>query len=680
MNTQMPNSIIVAIALVPLLPLLVAGITALLNRNQRALASGLAVGAQAGSLLLATYAFFWLLGQGAAEGETARAYWNFTWMATGEESIRLGLLLDPLNAGMLVMVTLVSLLIFIYSTAYMKEDWNYTRFFCFLSLFSAGMLGLVVANSLLLLFIAWELVGVASFLLIGFWFHKPAAAAAARKAFITTRIGDLGFFLGMMWLYSECGTLLFYDGGAGVLEAAQTSALAHTVVGGGMAASTAIALLLFCGAAGKSGQLPLHVWLPDAMEGPTPVSALIHAATMVAAGVFLVARAFPIFSASVDPDGVATALMVVAWVGAATALFAACIAVAQNDIKRILAYSTVSQLGFMMLALGAGSVSAAMFHLIAHAFFKALLFLGAGSVIHACHEEQDIRQMGGLGRMLPRTFIPYAAGMMALAGVPFFFSGFWTKEGILHAAHEWQVSQGPFLIALVATFLTAFYMTRQVARVFFGKYRGHAKPHESPPAMVVPLWILGAAAILLSLFATPAWPWYNHFITGDPLVLDISMLLYGLGLMVASIVLVGFGIGLGWMLYGRGAPLTREVDPLEQRLPGAYRALGNRLWVDELYGATVLRLFRAAGQVSAWLETYIWGGAVNGVGGLVRGGARAGAAVERSFVNRTFDFGCRLTRFFGEEFSLAHTGRVQAYLRFIGLGVVGLLVLYAWIA
>ena len=298
--------------------------------------------------------------QHSGHGSAARQVVNFFWFQFGDPQVsgtalRLGWVLDPLTAVMLVMVSLVGLLIFIYSLGYMAHDENFTRFFCFLSLFAAAMLGLVIANSLLLLFICWELVGLTSYLLIGFWYHKPSAAAAAKKAFITTRIGDLALLLGMVWLYSQTGTLLFYDGGNGCLEQSALARLVAQTTGLGMAVSTGIALLIFCGAIGKSGQVPLHVWLPDAMEGPTPVSALIHAATMVAAGVFLVARVYPLMAA--QPAGAASvpgALQVVTWVGAITAVFAACIAVAQTDIKRILAYSTVSQLGFMMLGLGVG--------------------------------------------------------------------------------------------------------------------------------------------------------------------------------------------------------------------------------------------------------------------------------------------------------------------------------------
>ncbi|RME93516.1 MAG: NADH-quinone oxidoreductase subunit L, partial [Verrucomicrobia bacterium] len=452
--------------LVPTLPLVAAGLIAVTKRPQRRRAATLAIGSMALACL------FSLIALGAVIGAPEeRLVFNFDWIRLGQATVQLGWVLDPLSAAMAAMVSFVGLLIFIFSIGYMAHDENFTRFFGFLALFGAAMLGLVIANSLLLLFICWELVGLASYLLIGFWFHKPSAAAAAKKAFITTRVGDLGFLLGMVWLHAQTGTLTFYDGGAGCLEGAALNGLA----GAGLrwaAPAVGIALLLFCGAVGKSGQVPLHVWLPDAMEGPTPVSALIHAATMVAAGVFLMARVYPLLAVGAGPDGVTPALTVVTWVGAITALFAACIAVAQYDIKRILAYSTVSQLGYMFLGLGTGGVAVGMFHLLTHAFFKALLFLGSGSVIHGCHEEQDIRHMGGLKKYMPVTFLTYAVGMLALAGFPLFFSGFWSKDEILHAAHGWPVSHLPFWMGLLGAVLTAFYMTRQVCYVFFGKYRG----------------------------------------------------------------------------------------------------------------------------------------------------------------------------------------------------------------
>jgi NADH-quinone oxidoreductase subunit L len=400
-------------------------------------------------LLLSFIAFAHVL-RGWAHGSVVRETVSFTWLQFGHSAVDLGWVLDPLAAVMLVMVSFVGLLIFIYSVGYMAHDENFTRFFCFMSLFAGAMLGVVISNSLLLLFMCWEIVGLTSYLLIGFWYQKPAAAAAAKKAFITTRVGDIFFFLGIVWLFSETGTLLFYNHGIGSLEPLSLAVLVTQHAGLGLSAAGAIGLLIFAGAVGKSGQLPLHVWLPDAMEGPTPVSALIHAATMVAAGVFLVARVYPLMAAGAplmqigaQPGGTTVALTVVTWVGAATAVFAALIAVAQNDIKRILAYSTVSQLGYMMAGLGLGGVAVGMFHLITHAFFKALLFLGAGSVIHGCHEEQDIRRMGGLKVDMPLTFITYAIGMLALCGFPIFFSGFWSKDGILEAAQHSSVIKGP---------------------------------------------------------------------------------------------------------------------------------------------------------------------------------------------------------------------------------------------
>src|SRR6266436_5940794 len=524
------NGIVKNLWLIPVLPLMAAALTAVLKQRSCKPAAALAVLSMVGALGLSCAAFAHAF-QSAGHGAVSREFVNFEWFRFGDPNIsnpaltalRLGWVLDPLTAVMLVMVSFVGLLIFIYSIGYMAHDENFTRFFCFLSLFAAAMLGLVIANSLLLLFICWELVGLSSYLLIGFWFHKPSAAAAAKKAFIVTRIGDIGFFLGMLWLYAQTGTLLFYDDGKGCLEAAALTKLVTQVTIGGMALSTIISLLIFCGAIGKSGQVPLHVWLPDAMEGPTPVSALIHAATMVASGLFLVARVYPLMS--FPPETVSPALKVVTWVGAITAVFAATIAVAQNDIKRILAYSTVSQLGFMMMGLGMGGVAVGMFHLITHAFFKALLFMGAGSVIHGCHEEQDIRCMGGLRKFMPITFATYAIGMLALSGFPLFFSGFWSKDEILHSARAWSVSQVPFYLGLFGALLTAFYMTRQVFYVFFGNCRlglgattsseqrtvEHAGvsahehphndlppgPHESPGVMTGPLVVLAIFAILL---------------------------------------------------------------------------------------------------------------------------------------------------------------------------------------
>jgi NADH-quinone oxidoreductase subunit L len=662
--------------LIPVIPLVMAALGALLKRNQRGLAASLAIGGMAVSCLLSCAAFVATLSAKPGFRET----WNFRWFdlgATAATAVQLGWVLDPLAAIMLVMVTFLSLLILIYSLGYMAHDENFTRFYCFLSLFAAAMLGIVIANSLLLLFISWELVGLCSYLLIGFWFEKPAAAAAAKKAFITTRIGDIGLLLGMLWLYSQSGTLLFYDHGHGCLEQSSLTQLAAAPAFGLMAVSTAISLLIFAGAMGKSGQFPLHVWLPDAMEGPTPVSALIHAATMVAAGVFLVARMYPLMSAS--------SLEIVTWVGAITAVFAAAIAVAQNDIKRIIAYSTVSQLGYMMMGLGVGGVSVGMFHLITHAFFKSLLFLGAGSVIHGCHGEQDIRKMGGLKKLMPWTFATYAAGMMALCGVPLFFSGFWSKDEILHAARGWTPSAAPFYLGVVGAFLTAFYMTRQVSWVFFGKpaesERSHDPAHESPAVMTVPLAILAAFAVLVGFLGTPAWPWFHSYLNGEAVPFKPAGLLDGpvLQVMLLSTVVVGVAFFLGWRIYSKvAAQSVRALDPLEKSLPAVFGVLHNKFYIDEIYEATVIPLNAAFARCAVWLDRVIWAGAVNAVSGLTVLCSRLNRALDELFVNAGFDFGCEGLRGGGGFLSWIQNGRIQRYLRVVGLAFSLLVLVLIW--
>src|ERR1035437_3195284 len=700
--------------LIPALPLLASGIIAVNKQPKRKLAASLAIGSMVMAFLLSLCAFAATLGHG--EHGAFREVFGFNWIQFGGQWMDIGWVLDPLTAIMLVLVTFVSTLIFIFSVGYMAHDQNFTRFFCFLALFAAGMLGVVIANSLFLFFVSWEIVGLTSYLLIGFWYHKPSAAAAAKKAFITTRIGDLGLLLGMVWLYAETGTLNFYDHGHGCLEqSALTAMLAHATIGG-LAVSTAIGLLIFLGAVGKSGQVPLHVWLPDAMEGPTPVSALIHAATMVAAGVFLVARVYPLMAAGavVGEHGVpvTTALTVVTWVGALTAIFAASIAVAQNDIKRILAYSTVSQLGYMMMGLGVGGVAVGMFHLITHAFFKALLFLGSGSVIHGCHEEQDIRKMGGLKKYMPVTFATYAIGMLALAGFPLFFSGFWSKDEILHAAHGWPVSHVPFYLGCAGALLTAFYMTRQVALVFFGQYRSspakrdeaahsssHAasqkkiepthvgcyeekgEPHESPAVMTVPLVILAAFAILLVFVVTPDWPWFDGFLNGEPAGFNFNRLTEGgtLGLMLASAVIVFAGLGLGWWLYGnRPRKTTEEPDALQVMQPAVFRLLENKYFVDEFYDATVVRFNAWAARACDFLDRWIWGGAVLLVSYVTLGLSWLYRFTDEFVVDLGFDTGCETLREGGDELSKWHSGRVQTYLRVIGVALVVLVLFLVW--
>ncbi|HTW49651.1 MAG TPA: NADH-quinone oxidoreductase subunit L [Acidobacteriaceae bacterium] len=703
MNAAQTQSWIVSyLWLIPTLPMLAAGIGSLLANAQRRLSATLAIGSMSLSFVLALAAFAEALAHPVVQVV------NFTWLQFGDHWVSLGWLLDPLAAVMLVMVTLVGLLIFIYSVGYMAHDENFTRFFCFLSLFAGAMLGVVIANSLLLLFMCWEVVGLTSYLLIGFWYQRPAAAAAAKKAFITTRVGDLGLLLGMVWLYAQTGTLLFYNHGVGCMEPAAFFTIETFGKVAGFSIATWIALLIFCGAAGKSGQVPLHVWLPDAMEGPTPVSALIHAATMVAAGVYLIARVYPLMAITAE------ARSVVAWVGAITALFAACIAVAQNDIKRILAYSTVSQLGYMMLGLGVGGVAVGIFHLITHAFFKALLFLGAGSVIHGCTEEQDIRNMGGLWRRMPITFATYSAGMLALCGFPL-FAGFWSKDAILHAAHLWSASLGPFYLGAAGALLTAFYMTRQMYYVFFGPNRALAAtvspdflanhgadphaiepivsprepaelcavgdPHESPGVMTVPLAILAFFATFLGFVGTPAWPWFQSFLAGKTARFSFGVFAEPglLSLMFVSTLIVFAGLGLGWYLYGR-KPIAAATDPdaLELLQPGVFHALAHRLYVDELYGYTVIALTRLASSLAAFFDRWIFGGVVRLVAWIVTGVGWFDFGVDNYLVNGGFDLGCRELSFGGRLLARLQSGRVQSYLRIIAVALVVLAILLLW--
>jgi NADH-quinone oxidoreductase subunit L len=665
--------------LIPAVPIVASGVIALLKQPKRKTAAALAIGSMCFSLLLTLIAFAHVLAEWT-HGVAVREVVNFTWIQVGSANVDLGWVLDPLSAVMMVMVSFVGLLIFIYSIGYMAEDENFTRFFCFMSLFAGAMLGVVIANSLLLLFMCWELVGLTSYLLIGYWYQKPEASAAAKKAFITTRIGDVLFLLGMVWLFSQTGTLLFYNNGAGSMEAGALAGLLAQPAALGLTAAGAIGLLIFAGAAGKSGQFPLHVWLPDAMEGPTPVSALIHAATMVAAGVYLIARVYPLMAAGALAGGTTTALTVVTWVGAFTAVFAALIAVAQNDIKRILAYSTISQLGYMMAGLGMGGVAVGMFHLITHAFFKALLFLGAGSVIHGCHGEQDIRRMGGLKVDMPLTFVTYAIGMLALCGFPLFFSGFWSKDGILEAAHHWSVARTPFYMLVLGALLTAFYMTRQVAYVFFGYWRGKKPAHESPAVMTLPLVILALFAMGLGVIGTPAWPWFRAFLDGRMVIFNMQVFTRPelLGLMSVSTLVVFLGLGLGWSLYGGQAPRPEEPDVLEHAVPLPWGWLRDKLYVDKLYAVTVIAFYRWWARVADWLDRRVWGGAVAGFAWAFGLWARLNRFLDNNVVDGSFDKGCEELATSGGLLARVQNGRVQTYLRILALGVVALVLMLIW--
>ena len=634
------NTTTTTLALIPLLPLLAAVLTCGMQNGRHA--AGVAIAAMLGSCGLALAAFSEAWGMGANKHDT----FDIPWLVVGDTAIPFGFVLDPLTGAMAAMVTFVGLLIFIYSAGYMKDDRRMARFFCYLSLFAAGMLGLVLANSLLLLFMCWEIVGVASYLLISFWNHKPEAAAAGKKAFIVTRIGDLGFLIGILLAFKTSGTLTLYDGGQGLLETLPTGVV------WGMGASALISLLLFFGAVGKSGQLPLHVWLPDAMEGPTPVSALIHAATMVAAGVFLVARTFPLFEAG-------GMLPLVAWVGAITALVAAFIALGQYDLKRILAYSTISQLGLMMVGIGVAGVSVGMFHLLTHAFFKALLFLGAGSIIHGCHEEQDIRKMGGLAKPMPITTVAYLCGTLALVAFPF-TSGFFSKDEILAGA--WATNPPVFWIAAFASLLTAVYMTRQCMYVFPGTHRGDHAPHESPWIMTVPLLILSVFALGLGALARGS---LLAKLPGDAAEHKTIVI-------AVSIAVALGGIALGFLIYRRRA-LGEAADPL------ALRPFERKFWLDELYTATVGRLWTLLTVIAEQLNAlllFIRNLAVEVASRIASAFAVYG---DRMLIDSfAFDGLCDRLRSAGRAATRPQNGFLPGYLRLIALGTVLLGALVLW--
>ena len=502
----------------------------------------------------------------------------FRWLPFGQHPITMGFQVTSLNALMLVVVSFVSTLVFLFSRAYMHGDERFSRFYQYLNLFVFSMLGLVISPNLLQFYTFWELVGVCSYLLVGFWYFKPEAAAAAKKAFIVTRIGDVGLFIGIILIYLASGTFNFNDLFTGVAKGAGASWFALHGLGGmtsvpvfGMAPAafiTLVAILVFVGAVGKSAQFPLHVWLPDAMEGPTPVSALIHAATMVAAGVYLVARTYPLFSAS------PAASETVAVIGAITALLAASIGLTQRDIKRVIAYSTVSQLGYMMMGLGVGAYVSGIFHLMTHAFFKALLFLAAGSVIHAV-DTQDLHEMGGLRKLMPITHITFLAGALALSGIPP-FAGFWSKDDILGATF----ASGHYILyamGLLAALFTAFYIFRVYILTFSGTYKGNKHPHEGGMAMKLPLILLGILATVGGLLNTPFAPWVSDFLQKSHAIgIDPKT---NWGLMALSAVVGLLGIGLAFYVYGE----TGRAYRLAKRMGFLYKLSFNKFYFDEIY-------------------------------------------------------------------------------------------------
>jgi NADH-quinone oxidoreductase subunit L len=568
--------------LIPVLPLAGAALNGVFGRRlPKPAINGIAIG----SVVLA---FLWVFKVLSAlmPLETSFNEHYFTWVASGDLHIGFDFMVDRLTAVMLLVVTGVGSLIHIYAAGYMAHEGGYYRFFSFLNLFMFFMLVLVLGANYLLLFIGWEGVGLCSYLLIGFYFTKKSATDAGMKAFIVNRIGDFGFSLAMFLIFVRFGTLDF----AGVFKSAASMPVEFQA-----GLLTAICLLLFVGATGKSAQIPLYVWLPDAMEGPTPVSALIHAATMVTAGVYMVARSAPLFlRAPIAMDAVAI-------VGLATAVLAATIGLVQNDIKKIFAYSTVSQLGYMFLGAGTGAFSAGVFHIVTHAFFKALLFLGAGSVIHALEGEQDVRHMGGLRKKIPVTFTVLMCAAVAIAGVPP-FSGFHSKDEILLSAHH----HAPWMywIGTVTAGMTAFYVFRAMFLTFFGAPRGHHHPHESPPVMTVPLMILALLSLAGGFFNVPQFlaPLFPRAETHHDQMLVAFSVAAGLA-----------GIFIAWLLYVARPALADSLAAAFHRL---YNLLLNKYWLDEIYLATIVRPLVGLSRMVLWkgVDIGVIDGAVNGVG------------------------------------------------------------------
>jgi len=582
--------------LVLLVPLVSAGLIALVTRRGRSLSAFISVVAVSISFICSCVVF--------TRPEISAA--EIPWIEIrGFLQVPIGFTLDSLSKTMLVLVSGVGALIHIYSLGYMRDDLGKSRYFASLSLFMFSMLGLVLANNFVMMFIFWELVGLCSYLLIGHWFERDTAADAAKKAFITNRIGDFGFMLGILMVWSATGSVVFDD----IIPQLWRVTSDPTFL-------TICVLLIFCGAVGKSAQFPLHVWLPDAMEGPTPISALIHAATMVAAGVYMLVRVGFLVQASSD------ALGIIAWIGTITAVMAALIATQQDDIKRILAYSTLSQLGYMIMAVGLASGEAAMFHLFTHAFFKALLFLGAGSVLVALHHEQDIWKMGGQGRNLFLTFVTFGIGMLALIGCPP-FAGFFSKDAILSLAYNRNAAI--FVLALLTAFLTAFYMMRLFVVVFFGKARSSAArtSREAPTSMLVPLVVLALLALLggFNFFA-------RHFLT-LPHERDVAEFVPGLALVA---MLVG-ATGAIFLYRGRTSDLF------------SFALLRQKFYFDEFYHALINATQELLARISAFIDRWVIDAtAVQGSSGATWG--------------------------FGALLRLMQVGNLQAYAFIFGLGII----------
>ncbi len=559
-----------------------------------------------------------------------------TWFSMKGLEIQMGTQIDPTSAMMLFVVTLVAGFVQIYSVGYMRGDPGYSVFFAYLSLFAMSMLGLVIAPNLLQMFVFWELVGLCSYLLIGFWWHKYSAREAAKKAFITTRTGDFGLLLGMLLLQINFGTLDLVKLGERIPNFTQYSSLT-------MGALTILACLLFMGPIGKSGQFPLHVWLPDAMEGPTPVSALIHAATMVVAGVYLVGRVIFLFKT------VTVAMTFVACIGGFTALFAATIAVAQVEMKKILAYSTVSQLGYMMLALGAGSLTASMFHLFTHAFFKALMFLGAGCVLHGMHNELSIWKYGGLKKYMPVTYWTFLIGCLAIAGIPP-FAGFWSKDEILLVVYNMAAHGGNpiyyvlFAMAVITAGLTAFYMFRMFYICFHGELRDpHAHPHEAPFSMLLALLVLGTLSVVGGLVGMP-WleKGFGYYVRYGHLHHEAPNYV----IMVGSVVVALIGISIATVIYLKK---TISHEELAAKYKKTYTLLYNKYYVDEIYLWLIHNVLDGFGRFLWWVDLKIVDGIVDGV--------------------------ANTAKLLGSTFRRAQTGKLQHYALVFFAGVVLLVII-----
>ena len=575
--------------------------------------------ATASSFLITVLAYFEMLG--LASEERSHVVSMFSWIQVGSLQVDLAIIADPLSIVMALFVTGISTLIHLYAIGYMHGDAKFSKFFLYLNLFVFSMLMLVLGENLLVTFLGWEGVGACSYFLISFWHTRNSAAVAGKKAFVTNRIGDFGVMTAMFLAFNSLGTLSY----GAINESAHSGALAPVT-------ATAIGLLLFVGACGKSAQLPLYLWLPDAMEGPTPVSALIHAATMVTSGVFLMTRMSPILHASYE-----WAPTVIAVVGAATALYAATVAVAQNDIKKVLAYSTVSQLGYMFLAVGSGAYVAAIFHMVTHAFFKALLFLGSGSVIHGMHHEQDMRRMGALRKVMPVTAFTFIIGWLAIAGVPP-FAGFWSKDEIL--LYVYANNRGLYVVGLITALLTAFYMTRQVIMVFYGQAKwndhsaengahGDLTPHESPKVMLAPLVVLSVLSVVGGAMQLPFGKNFNFLERwlapvveeSEAHIQDTWAYQNKYLLLVVAIVIAAAGIAASIAVYSKS--LFKVVEP---------KVLEQAWYYDNAASRVVAGPGAATFNFIAWVDTNIVDGIVNGVGELIRSIAGSLRRVQSGFV------------------------------------------------